>query len=133
MLRRPLLKILLLASLLSPLNRVFAQNNDEGAKSPLQLRNAMGTVLIAGLVGGVLGLSTLSFYDSPQDNIRNIFFGAGAGMMVATIVMTADVAAQPIPSSASNDSVLKEKTHTNWAMAPIVGPKAAGLTLALRF
>ncbi len=67
--------------------------------SPLEVKNAVGTVLLAGMVGGVLGLSTLSFYDRPQDNIRNIYFGAGGGMILATIYMTLTVATNPLPAN----------------------------------
>jgi hypothetical protein len=99
-----------------------AQSNE----SPLELRNAMGTVLVSGLVGGVLGLSTLSFYDRPQDNIRNIFFGAGAGMILAAIVMTADVAQAPVPNAQLED-------QNSFKIAPLITSEAAGLHLALKF
>lgn len=95
----------------------FAQDAD--TNSPLEVRNAVGTILIAGLVGGILGLSTLSFYDKPQDNIRNIFFGAGAGMIVSTLWMTMSVATTPI-----------EKT-TAWA--PYVDLHHSGFVLSARF
>lgn len=123
------LKFVFLLSLLALRPDVRA----EDLKSPLQLRNAMGSVLIAGLVGGVLGLSTLSFYDSPQDNIKNIFFGAGAAMLIATVLMTAEVADQPIPQA----SIFKLKTESGLTavMVPTFDPvtKGGAVALAMKF
>jgi hypothetical protein len=69
----------------------------------------LGTILLVGLAGGLVGLSTLSFYDKPQDNIRNIFFGAGAGMIVATFATTFAVATSPVPVS-----------QKGWGLVPFV-------------
>ncbi len=101
--------------------RAQQASNDPTEGSPLEVRNAMGTILLSGLVGGILGLSTLSFYSKPQDNIRNIFFGAGAGMIVATLWMTANVATSPLPSIEG----------TTWV--PMLSPESAGVMLVHRF
>jgi len=102
----------------------WAQAGNSGAgESPLQVRNAMGTILLSGLVGGIFGLSTLSFYDRPQDNIRNIFFGAAAGMIVATLTMTFDVATMPVDKAAGGDVTL----------SPILDPETPGLFLSYKF
>ncbi len=75
------------------------QRSGPVTESPLEVQNAVGDVLVAGLVGGMLGLSTLSFYSNPEDNIRNIYFGAGAGAIIMTLYMTFQVATSPIPSN----------------------------------
>ena len=105
----------------------FAQNggstgSDPTSGSPLEVRNAMGTILLSGLVGGILGLSTLSFYSEPQDNIRNIFFGAGAGMIIATLGMTFSVATSPLPS-----------IDSAFHFVPLVSPSGGGLLVMHRF
>ena len=125
------LKLVFVFSLILLMPQVRAESS--GDKSPLQLRNAMGTVLIAGLVGGVLGLSTLSFYDSPQDNIKNIFFGAGAAMMIATVMMTAEVADQPVPQA----SIFQFKSENGLKafIVPSYDPlaKSGVLAMAMKF
>jgi hypothetical protein len=80
-----------------------------GSGSPLEVKNSLGTILLMGLAGGLVGLSTLSFYDKPQDNIRNIFFGAGAGMIIATFATTFAVATTPVPVS-----------RLDWSLVPYV-------------
>jgi hypothetical protein len=75
------------------------QSSGPTTESPLEIQNAVGDVLVAGLVGGILGLSTLSFYPNPEDNIRNIYFGAAAGAIVMTLYMTFRVATTPLPSN----------------------------------
>jgi len=98
MIRSNFLKVLVIFCCIQSFSKVQAQGTSSD-QSPLQLRNSLNTVLIAGLVGGVLGLSTLSFYDEPQVHIKNIFFGAGAAMMIASVIMTAEVAEAPLPTT----------------------------------
>ena len=99
----------------------FSQSSAGGAtNSPLEIKNAVGEVLLAGLVGGVLGLSTLPFYTNPEDNIRNIYFGAGAGAILMTLVMTLSVATSPIPQNLNSptgrvDPWLSEKNQLGLA------------------
>lgn len=61
-----------------------------------EARQVVGGILVSGLVGGILGLSTLSFYSEPQDHIRNITIGAGVSMIVAVIFLTSNAANVPI-------------------------------------
>ncbi len=70
------------------------------ANSPLEIRNASTVILVSGLVGGILGLSTLSFYEEPQNHISNITIGAGIGVICSAIYLTAAAAQQP-PAKAS--------------------------------
>ena len=94
--------------------------------SPLEIKNAMGTILVSGLVGGILGLSTLSFYDRPEDNIRNIFFGAGGAMMIATIYMTMIVANSPLPDGGGAAKNMD-------FIIPYADPKGAGILMSYNF
>jgi hypothetical protein len=87
----------------------------------LEPREAIGGILMAGLVGGILGLSTLSFYDKPQDNIRNISIGAGVGMIAAAIYMTynvAQVAPKGVQLSSPSDG-------PQWALLPDWDPQTS--------
>jgi len=83
----------------------------------LEPRQAIGGILMAGLVGGILGLSTLSFYDKPQDNIRNISLGAGVGMIAAALYLTYNVS-QVTPSGAGLPS--SSVQEPSWALLPDV-------------
>lgn len=51
-------------------------------------RRQLATILFAGLGGAILGLSTLSFYGRPQDNLGNIGLGFAAGVIAGTIYVT---------------------------------------------
>lgn len=89
----------------------YAQSkSSSGGNNPYDTRNTVGVILISGLVGGVLGLSTLSFYQRPQDHIRNITLGAGLGIIASALFMTAAVATTP-PS-----------TVGDWKVYPLVSP-----------
>lgn len=46
------------------------------------------TILVSGLIGGVLGLSTLSFYAHPEEHILNIPIGAGIGIVGAILYVS---------------------------------------------
>jgi len=94
-LRRSLAACLLLSSLVAP--AAYAQT-EPGVPSSLEPRQAVGTILMAGLVGGILGLSTLSFYEMPQDNIRNITIGAGVGIIGAALFLTYSITEEGTPS-----------------------------------
>ena len=56
-------------------------------------RKAVSAIILGGLAGGVLGLSTLSFYSSDQQkHTKNISIGAAIGVIVTTIYVTASTA-----------------------------------------
>jgi len=104
-------------------------SKDEG--SPLEVRNSVSVILLSGLIGGILGLSTLSFYDKPQDNIRNITFGAGGGLIVAVIFLTASAATMPPPVDMKSTHLRVPELPNPW-VAPSVDSEgrvvvAAGL------
>jgi hypothetical protein len=110
------------ASVFAISGRSFAQQGGAASSmSQIEPRNAVSVILMSGLVGGVLGLSTLSFYDRPQDNIRNITIGAGVGMISAALFMTYTVSQTQSPATRS----------LQWA--PKVDGDGAGLVAQLHF
>ena len=108
-------------TLLVAIPLIFSQplsaQSKSGDSSPYDTRNTVGIILISGMVGGVLGLSTLSFYDRPQDHIRNITMGAGVGVIASALFLTVTVAQSPPP------------TAGNWMLYPTVA-KADAYALA---
>ncbi len=52
-------------------------------------------IVVAGLGGAVLGLSTLSFYGRPQDKLSNIAIGFAFGIIAGTIMTTYQAASDP--------------------------------------
>ncbi|MCX7978066.1 MAG: hypothetical protein N2578_03595 [Bdellovibrionaceae bacterium] len=65
------------------------------ASSPL--RRATAVLLFGGVGGGILGLSTLSFYGNPQEHTQNITTGAVLGTVgaAAWLLYDAGDAANP--------------------------------------
>lgn len=60
----------------------------------LGFRRGLATVMLAGLGGAVLGLSTLSFYGEPQDHIGNIWVGLAVGALGGTAYVLAQSQSQ---------------------------------------
>lgn len=58
-------------------------------------RKQLATIIFAGLGGAILGLSTLSFYGRPQDNLRNIAIGTAFGVIGGTVLVTYKAATNP--------------------------------------
>ncbi len=58
-------------------------------------RRQLAMIIFAGLGGAVLGLSTLSFYGRPQDNLQNIAIGFAGGVIVGTTFVTYRAATNP--------------------------------------
>jgi hypothetical protein len=80
-------KILVLIFILCFTAQSFGQDaNTSTSKSGP--RRQLATIVFAGLGGAVLGLSTLSFYGRPQDNLSNIGIGFAAGVIIGTIFVT---------------------------------------------
>lgn len=80
-------KILVLIFIFCFATQSFAQdsNTNTTKNGP---RRQLATIVFAGLGGAVLGLSTLSFYGRPQDNLGNIGIGFAAGVIIGTIYVT---------------------------------------------
>jgi hypothetical protein len=51
-------------------------------------RRQLATIIFAGIGGAILGLSTLSFYGRPQDQLSNIAIGFAVGVISGTIYVT---------------------------------------------
>lgn len=58
-------------------------------------REQLAVTIFAGLGGAILGLSTLSFYDRPQDHLANIALGFAIGIIGGTVVSTYQLATRP--------------------------------------
>lgn len=114
----------------------MAQQGDQ-FPGGMQPREAIGGILMAGLVGGILGLSTLSFYDQPQDNIRNITIGAGIGMIASALYLTynvSQVAAPPQSSLGTGISYSRVASNVvykepKWMVLPDYNPAQRQATL----
>lgn len=61
-----------------------ASSNEDIVEST---RNDLLMVAGGGVVGAVLGLSTLSFYDKPSKHVSNIWTGAAIGIIGGVIVV----------------------------------------------
>ena len=58
-------------------------------------RKRLAGIVFSGLGGAVLGLSTLSFYGRPQDNLQNIAIGFGLGVIGGAIFTTYKAVRKP--------------------------------------
>jgi hypothetical protein len=127
-----LLAAFLSLSVLAPQGYAQAKTESSGKDdAPFDAKDAFGTILIAGLVGGVLGLSTLAFYDQPNKHVKNITYGAGVGMIGAALYMTLAIAQQ---SAASEEALLSK--DASWIVAPAWSPEkpdALGVNLSYDF
>lgn len=63
----------------------FSQENTTRSSDYISLRRGLATVVFFGLGGAVVGLSTLSFYGRPQDNLQNISYGLGLGLVIGSV------------------------------------------------
>lgn len=119
-------KIVLLAAVGSFFAPHSALAQQDGFPEGMEPRKAIGGILMAGLVGGILGLSTLSFYERPQDNIRNITIGAGLGMIAAALYMTYDVSQVPPPKAwnekSSSPYWVAQSQNPTWTVLPDYNP-----------
>ena len=68
------------------------EGEEEAAAGP---RQHASTIIYAGLGGAVLGLSTLSFYGSPQDHLQNVAVGFALGVLVGTGLITYKAVSAP--------------------------------------
>lgn len=112
--RKPILILLVFLCAFVFSAHSFAQGTNMDKPPSGGPRKQIGTIIYAGLGGAVLGLSTLSFYGRPQDNLVNIGFGAAIGVMVGTIVVTYNAATNPddFYGSRSREALLGPATST---------------------
>lgn len=66
----------------------FAQDDNTTRRHSSGPRRQLATIVFAGLGGAILGLSTLSFYGRPQDNLSNIAIGFAVGVIAGTTYVT---------------------------------------------
>lgn len=59
------------------------------------LKGQMTTILLGGLAGAAMGLSTLSFYGRPQAKLTHIPIGAAIGLVTGTIYSTYQMVVNP--------------------------------------
>lgn len=59
------------------------------------LRRQVKTILLGGLAGGAVGLSTLSFYGRPQTKLTHIPIGVAVGLVLGTVVSTYQLVNNP--------------------------------------
>ena len=64
----------------------YAQQYSQGDFAEETLRDA-SLVAWSGLGGAVLGLSTLSFVDEPDDHLKNIYVGAAIGVVAGVALV----------------------------------------------
>ncbi len=82
MIMKPVFLMFLLLSL-SFSSQSWAQASPEDVVK--QTQGDLLVVVGAGVGGAVLGLSTLSFYDTPSKNISNVWTGAALGIIAGVI------------------------------------------------
>ncbi len=88
-----ILSCLICVSLLLQSFPAYAQaDGTNAARGP---KKRISHIVVAGLGGAVLGLSTLSFYGRPQDKLANIAIGFAFGIIVGTIMTTYQAASDP--------------------------------------
>lgn len=83
--RKKLTTYLLLSFLLFALNPALSHARDSDFVDD-SVRDIL-TVVSAGAAGAVLGLSTLSFVDTPKDHLKNIVVGGALGIIVGVGVV----------------------------------------------
>ena len=54
------------------------------------VKSQVAKILLSSLGGAVLGISTLSFYDKPQDHLSNVAIGGALGVVLGSIYVTRD-------------------------------------------
>ena len=89
----PLLTLSLLLTLLAPQTGVAQDNGKENEIMKKSVQD-MATVASLGVAGAVLGLSTLSFMDEPEDHLKNIVVGGALGIIIGVGVVAYNQANQ---------------------------------------
>lgn len=106
----------------------FAQTPPAETRTTGGPRRQLATILFAGLGGAVLGLSTLSFYGRPQDNLKNIAYGFAAGVVAGTAYVTFKAATNPAEFYGTRPQIEDDMNVTNRAKtesAPLRAPTFA--------
>lgn len=85
--KKTLLTLVISGALLTPLRAPSAEISD--------FRRGLATVILCGVGGAVLGLSTLSFYDERQEHLSNITMGMALGVVGGTIYVLSSGSSEP--------------------------------------
>ena len=101
-------------------------------------RRQLATIVFAGLGGAILGLSTLSFYGRPQDQLVNIAIGFAVGVIAGTTYVTIKSATSKeyYEDKPATTSLMEQKKFT---VSPFVTstkaeqPDGVGARLVLNF
>jgi hypothetical protein len=92
-----------------------APKTDKAAQTSAQgPRRHLTTIVMAGLAGAILGLSTLSFYGRPQDRLSNIATGFAIGIVIGACYTTYKAAAEPKEFYSVRD---RDATAQLWTVA----------------
>jgi hypothetical protein len=78
-----------------PVTKAVAQTPNEEKAELSGTRKQLATIIFSGLAGAILGLSTLSFYGRPQDNLDNIAIGFAVGVIGGAVYTTYQAATRP--------------------------------------
>lgn len=90
---KKLISVFLVMMILSA--SAFGQSNLSDALSSSSPKKQMTTIIFSGLAGAALGVSTLSFYSEPQDNLSNITIGFALGIIAGATYTTYKAATEP--------------------------------------
>ncbi len=52
------------------------------------VKSQVAKILLSSLGGAVLGISTLSFYETPQDHLSNVAIGGAIGILLGSMYVT---------------------------------------------
>jgi hypothetical protein len=77
----------------------FAQNANGSSSQKSSTgsgpKRQLGIIVFSGVAGGLLGLSTLSFYGRPQEKLSNIAIGFAIGIIGGAVYTTYKAASAP--------------------------------------
>jgi hypothetical protein len=93
-------------------------------------RKQLATIIFAGIGGAILGLSTLSFYGRPQDELKNIAYGLAFGVFAGTAFVTYKAASNPQELYGLRPQNEYDLEHTSAFSQPA---QSAGRPLGLNF
>lgn len=133
MIKRLLIVLILVFSQMTWAQQPAPNGKSEQSFGP---RKQIATIIYCGLGGAVLGLSTLSFYGRPQDQMKNIYLGFGVGVIIGTIYMTYQAATNPSEfySAEQQYNIIEYEEPVSTASLFIEQPEAPlGLTMTWQF
>jgi|GEM_PF-5092569 len=84
-----ILKVFFYYIFLAIVSSSFVKANTALSESPMVKETIKDVYIVGGLgaAGGILGLSTLSFYSKPESHLINILYGASIGIIAGVVVV----------------------------------------------